>query len=169
MGATHEGGADLAGADCGLAARPREAARDYPRPPRLEPCGRRARVVFGGRVVADTRRALRVLETDRPPLYFFPLADVRREHLAAANLRTWCAFRGMASYFDVKVGDRVARAAAWQHPWPLAGYEELAGYVAFVPARLDACYVDDEQVTPLESDTYGGWVTSEIDLSPRRA
>jgi hypothetical protein len=26
----------------------------------------------------------------------------------------------------------------------------------------DACYVDDEQVTPQEGDFYAGWITSDI-------
>jgi len=162
---TEDGTSDRAAAPASdtVGARPREAVRDYPRPPRLEPSKRRAWVVFGGRVIADTRRALRVLETGHPPLYFFPLADVRREHLVATSLRTWCAFRGMASYFDLKAGDRAAHSAAWQHPWPLAGYEELAGYVAFFPSRVDACYLDNERVQEHDGDAYGGWVTSEIE------
>jgi hypothetical protein len=27
---------------------------------------------------------------------------------------------------------------------------------------MDACYLDDELVTPQEGDFYGGWITSEI-------
>jgi hypothetical protein len=33
---------------------------DYPRPPALEPCARRVRVLAGGELIADSRRALRV-------------------------------------------------------------------------------------------------------------
>ncbi len=145
-----------------------ESVWEYPRPPRVERTTRRAWVMLSGLVVADTRRALRFLETGRPPLYFIPSADLRRDRLVRSGLHTWCVFRGMAAYFDVRVGDRLARDAAWEHPWPAAGYEELAGYVAFIPARMDACYVDDEQVTPIEGDSHGGWVTSEIDVSPQR-
>ena len=141
----------------------RESVWDYPRPPRVEPSTRRVWVVFGGRVIADTRRALRVLETSHPPVYYFPPADVLRDLLVSTKLHTWCEFKGMASYFDVKVGDRVARDAAWQYPWPTAGYEELAGYVAYYPSRMDACYLDDERVQPQEGDFYGGWITSEIE------
>lgn len=165
MNVTEEGATGLAGASRDADARPPEAVRDRRSRPRLEPSKRRARVMSGGLVIADTRRALRYLEPGRPPLYFIPLADVRREHLAATNLRTWCAFRGIASYFDLKVGDRVTRSAAWQHPWPLAGLEELAGYVAFFPSRVDACYLEHERVRARGGDAYGGWVTSDVDLS----
>src|SRR5437016_4476100 len=54
-----------------------ESVWDYPRPPRVERCGRRLRVVFNGCVVAETTRALRVLETSQPPAYYFPPEDVR--------------------------------------------------------------------------------------------
>ena len=46
-----------------------ESVWDYPRPPRLEPTTRHIRVVFNGITVAETRRALRVLETSHPPVY----------------------------------------------------------------------------------------------------
>ncbi len=118
--------------------------------------------MFGGVVIADTRRALRVLETRAPARLLLPLADVRREHLTPSNLHTWCAFMGMASYFDVKVGDRVARDAAWHYPTPAAGYEALAGYIAFYPDKMDACYVDGERVqaqteTPTADGSRASW------------
>ena len=38
-----------------------ESVWDYPRPPRVEECGKHIRIVFNGVVSADTRRAKRVL------------------------------------------------------------------------------------------------------------
>lgn len=142
---------------------PRESVWDYPRPPRVEPTTRRLWVVFAGVTIADTRSALRVLETSHPPVYYFPPKDVLRDHLVPSRLRTWCEFKGMAAYFDISVGDRVARDAAWHYPWPAAGYEELAGHIAFYPGKVDACYVDGERVQAQPGDFYGGWITSEIE------
>ena len=59
----------------------RESVWDYPRPPRLEPSTRLVRVTFNGEVVAETRGALRVLETSHPPVYYIPLEDVRTRFL----------------------------------------------------------------------------------------
>jgi uncharacterized protein (DUF427 family) len=56
---------------------------DYPPPPRLEPSSRRVRVVMGGLAIADTRRALRVLETSHPPTYYIPPEDVLPDVLVA--------------------------------------------------------------------------------------
>ena len=146
---------------------------DYPRPPRVEASGRRVRVVFAGRTIADSSRALRVLETSHPPVYYVPLEDVAAGVLVPARKRTWCEFKGEAAYFDVVAGGdavngdssgvRVAAGAAWHYPHPASGYEALAGHVAFFPGRMDACFVDDEQVQPQTGDFYGGWITAEID------
>ena len=143
--------------------RPRESVWDYPRPPRVEPAARRVWVVLAGVKLADTRGALRVLETSHPPVYYFPPGDVRREHCSPSQLHTWCEFKGMASYLDATVGDRIVREAAWYYPKPSPGYEALAGFIAFYPGKMDACYVDGERVRPQAGDFYGGWITSEIE------
>lgn len=139
-----------------------ESVWDYPRPPRVEKTPRRVRVVFAGVTIADSCRALRVLETSHPPTYYIPPDDVRREHLAATSRQTVCEFKGVAHYYDVVVGDRRAAAAAWYYPVPAAGYESLRDHVAFYPGRMDACHVDDELVQAQPGDFYGGWITTDI-------
>ncbi len=139
-----------------------ESVWDYPRPPRVEPTSRRVRVVFGGVTIADTHRALRVLETSHPPTYYIPPDDIRMEYLTPTGRRSFCEFKGAAGYYTVQVGEKRADHAAWSYARPLPGYEAIAGYVAFYPSRMDACYVDDEQVVAQEGDFYGGWITSDI-------
>lgn len=139
-----------------------ESVWDYPRPPRVEPSRRRVRVVFNGEVVADTRRAQRVLETSHPPVYYVPPDDVRLGLLSPGKHRTYCEFKGEASYATLSVGGRTSRDAAWYYPRPAPGYEALRDHYAFYPSRVDACYVDDEQVTAQEGDFYGGWVTRDV-------
>jgi hypothetical protein len=53
-------------------------------------------------------------------------------------------------------------AAAWGYESPAPGYEALIGHVAFYPARMDACFYDDERVQPQPGDFYGGWVTADL-------
>ena len=57
---------------------------------------------------------------------------------------------------------RIEPDAAWTYLEPMAGYEPLAGHVAFYPSRMDACFVDDERVQAQEGDFYGGWITSGV-------
>lgn len=137
-----------------------ESAWDYPRPPRLEPTTRHLRVVFNGETIAETRRALRILETRHPPVYYIPQEDIRMDYLSLTRRKTLCEFKGVASYWTAKAGDRVSENVAWSYPDPQPGYEALKNHFAFYAGRVDACYVDGERVTPQEGDFYGGWITS---------
>ena len=139
-----------------------ESVWDYPRPPRVEPSTRRIRVVLGDVTVADTTRAFRVLETSHPPGYYIPPGDVLNEYLRPSRRRTFCEFKGQASYYDLVVDKRVVRDAAWYYPDPAPGYEVIRDHLAFYPGRVDACFVDEEQVAAQEGDFYGGWRTADI-------
>lgn len=140
-----------------------ESVWDYPRPPRLEPCPRRIRVEFAGQVVADTTRALRVLETSHPPVYYIPPDDIRREFLRASPTRSSvCEWKGRAVYHSIEVGGRRARDVAWSYPDPTPAFAAIRDHLAFYASKLDACFVDEEQVRPQPGDFYGGWITRDI-------
>ena len=129
---------------------------DYPRPPRVEPVPERLRVELGGEVVADTTGGWRVLETSSPPVYYLPLADCREGALVPSDHRTFCEWKGLASYWTVRGGDRVEPDAAWGYPEPAPGFEVLRGTVAFYCGRMDACFVGDERAEPQPGDFLQG-------------
>jgi uncharacterized protein (DUF427 family) len=147
-----------------------ESVWDYPRPPRVEACTRLIEVHFGGRTLAASRRCLRVLETSHPPVYYVPLGDVRTECLEESDRRTWCEWKGLASYFHVvtppdpaaAVAGRRAENAAWYYPDPTVPYKDLRAHVAFYPHLMDACWVDGERVEAQPGDFYGGWITRDV-------
>ena len=140
-----------------------ESVWDYPRPPRVEETDKRIQVIFAGIVIAETRRAKRVLETSHPPVYYLPPEDVRlAEYLVPRAGATFCEFKGSASYFDVAVGDRIAPSAAWTYRRPAPPFAALKDHLAFYPSKMDACFVGDEQVRAQPGDFYGGWITSDI-------
>ena len=139
-----------------------ESVWDYPRPPRVEPTSKHILVLFNGETIAETREAIRILETSHPPTYYVPPEDVRLEYLVPTTRRTLCEFKGAANHYTIRVGERVSENAAWSYPEPLPSYEAIRGYMAFYPARVDACYVDGERVLAQEGDFYGGWITSDI-------
>ena len=138
-----------------------ESVWDYPRPPALVACERRVRIELGGVRLADSTRALRVLETSHPPTVYIPPEDVAMEYLKPARGRSLCEWKGRAGYLDVAVGDRREEAAAWRYLEPAPAYAALAGYVSFYPGRMDACHLGDERVEAQPGDFYGGWVTSD--------
>ena len=144
--------------------RARESVWDYPRPPRVEPLDRHVRVVLGGVAIAESDRALRVLETASPPAIYIPREDVRDDVLMeAGDAHTYCEWKGTASYLHAEAGGRRADRAAWYYPEPRPGFEQLRDHVAFYPGRVDAAYLDDEEVAPQPGAYYGGWVTQEIE------
>src|SRR5690349_25060375 len=83
-----------------------ESVWDYPRPPALEDSSRLIEVRFNGVTIARTQRAKRVLETSHPPVYYIPPEDVRREYLQENPLATWCEWKGLARYYDVRSEER---------------------------------------------------------------
>jgi uncharacterized protein (DUF427 family) len=139
-----------------------ESVWDYPRPPRLEPTDKHLRVIFNGVLIAETRRALRVLETSHPPTYYFPPQDVQRQYLQPIDRQTYCEFKGAAAYYTIIVGEKRAVAAAWYYPSPNTAYATIKDYIAFYASRMDACYVNDELVQAQAGDFYGGWITRDI-------
>ena len=139
-----------------------ESVWDYPRPPRLEATDRLIEIELGGRVVASTRDGWRVLETSHPPTYYVPRSAFDPEVLRPTAGESWCEWKGRASYFDLVVGDRVARRAAWTYPQPTDGFAALADAVAVMPAAMDRCSVDGETVRPQPGGFYGGWITDRV-------
>ncbi|GAA1957427.1 DUF427 domain-containing protein [Nocardioides panacihumi] len=140
-----------------------ESVWDYPRPPVVVPSLERVVIELDGEIVVDTRRSLRVLETSHPPVYYVPRDAMAPDLLRPDSRRTWCEFKGSASYFDVACpSGRLVPRAAWHYPDPSAGYEALVGHVAFYPGRMDRCTVDGETVVAQDGDFYGGWITSKV-------
>ena len=139
-----------------------ESVWDYPRPPRIERVGDRIRVVVDGRVLADTTRAVRVLETAGAPVYYLPLDDVDQTNLIPSERTTFCEWKGSASYFDYAAGDRRIPAIGWLYREPNPGYEPLESRVAFYAGKVDEAWVGDERATPQPGGFYGGWVTRAV-------
>ncbi|WP_028672293.1 DUF427 domain-containing protein [Saccharospirillum impatiens] len=141
---------------------PRENVQSYPRPPALEPVSQQIRVYLGGQQVAESTQALRVLETHHAPTYYLPRADVIASLQAAAGT-SFCEWKGNARYFDVVVGEAIAKRAAWTYESPTDRFAPLAGYIAFYAGKMDEAWVGDMRVIPQPGDFYGGWVTPNLE------
>jgi uncharacterized protein (DUF427 family) len=140
-----------------------ESVWDYPRPPRVEAVPERIRVVVGGVEVANSSRALRVVETAGAPVYYVPPADVRRELLVPIDRTTTCEWKGDARYWTIRVpGDRDRPGAAWSYSAPASGFEAIRDHLAFYGWAVDEAWVGDELATPQPGHFYGGWLTSKI-------
>ena len=139
----------------------KEDVWDYPRPPCVEPVPQTLRIIFASRAIMITRDAKRVLETSHPPVYYVPRESFTCE-LVASERRSFCEWKGMASYWSLRQGDRTAVDCAWSYPAPTPPFASIRDHLAVYPAAMEACFVDDEQVTPQPGRFYGGWVTSNL-------
>ncbi len=135
---------------------------DFPRPAIAQPSARHLRIVHRDVIVAETRRAVRTIETSHPPNYYFPQADVPAALIRSPRVGSICEWKGAAVYFDVSVGGEVLRAAAWSYPNPTAAFAAIANHIAVYAAPFDTCFVNGERVRPQPGGFYGGWITSDL-------
>lgn len=139
-----------------------ESVWDYPRPPRLEFTTRHIQIIFNEVVIADTRRAYRVLETSHPPVYYISPEDIRMEYLVPGAGHSFCEWKGEARYYTLQVNDRRAENVGWTYPQPTPDFAAIKDHVAFYAAPMDACLVDGEQARPQPGNFYGGWITNDV-------
>ena len=104
----------------------------------VRPNDTRVRVEFGGESIADSTRGLRVLESRHDPVVYVPRDEVQMHKLERTEHTTFCPFKGHATYYSVRVGDRVAENAVWSYEDPYDEVAGLADHVAFYVDRVDA-------------------------------
>ena len=144
-------------------ARAQESVWDYPRPPRIETDTRHVRVMHDTETLADSRAALRVLETASPPTFYLPPADVNLALLEASSESTLCEWKGVGQAFDLIASgqDPSLCNVGWAYFDVFPEFEAIRGFFAFYPAKV-RCMVDGAVVRPQHGGYYGGWVTEEI-------
>lgn len=106
-------------------------------PIRVAPNPKRLRASIGGRVVADTDRALTLFEASYPGVQYVPLADVDRTVLRRSTHKTRCPYKGEASYYSIVTPDGVAENVIWTYENPLPVAAKIAGHLAFDTTRVD--------------------------------
>ena len=103
----------------------------------VEPNSKRVRVTFGGRVVADTRRALILREAGYKPIQYIPRADIDMTLFERTDRASYCPYKGDASYFSLTVDGRAAENAAWSYEAPYPAVSSVKEHLAFYPGRVD--------------------------------
>ncbi len=120
----------------------------------FEDSPRRIRGNFAGETVIDSRHAKLLHEQRLLPVYYFPREEVRTDLLEPSERRTHCPYKGDASYWSVRVGERIAEDAAWSYPAPLDGAPPLADCIAFHWDKLDSWLEEDEPAIVHPRDPY---------------
>lgn len=83
------------------------------------------KAMYEGKVIAESNNTI-VVEGN----HYFPAEDVHMDYLVPSDTHTRCPWKGLASYYDVKVGS-VNKDAAWYYPEPKDAAKEIKNYVAF--------------------------------------
>lgn len=63
--------------------------------------------------------------------HYFPPESVRWDYFRESQTHTACAWKGIASYYDIHVGDQVNKDAAWFYPAPSPVVRQIKDHVAF--------------------------------------
>jgi uncharacterized protein (DUF427 family) len=120
----------------------------------FEDSPRRMRGILAGETVVDSTHSKLLHEHGHLPIYYFPREDVRFDLLEPTDHHTRCPWKGEATYWSLRVGDRVAENAVWGYPDPLDDAPPLADYVAFYWNKLDTWYEEDEEAIVHPRDPY---------------
>ncbi|WP_321963671.1 DUF427 domain-containing protein [Paraburkholderia sp. J7] len=109
----------------------------------VEPAPTRVVVKAGGRVVADTRRALTLREASYPAVFYIPREDADLSLLSRTEHKSWCPYKGEASYYSITPGGARAVNAIWTYETPHEAVSAIKDHLAFYPDRVDSIETSD--------------------------
>jgi uncharacterized protein (DUF427 family) len=124
----------------------------------LRDTSRLVEVALDGERLAASSAPLVLFETSLPARWYFATAEVTAELAPNPNARTGCAYKGWASYFDVRVAGRVEPALAWQYTRPLRGMERIRKRVCFFNERVELTVDGELQVQPRTRWSTTDWI-----------
>ena len=101
----------------------------------IAPNPKRVRITAGGKVVAETTKALTLRESSYPPVQYIPRADADMALLTATDRSTHCPYKGDAGYFTIDTGGKTLDNAIWTYDKPYDAVKEIAGHLAFYPDK----------------------------------
>jgi uncharacterized protein (DUF427 family) len=94
-------------------------------------------VRLGGRLLADTDRAMKLDETGLPARYYLPPDDVQMDLLRPTTFHTICPFKGEASYWSLDIDGEAYDGIVWSYEAPTAQAAEVRGMLSFYPDRTE--------------------------------
>jgi len=103
----------------------------------IAPIPERVRVVWRGRTIGDTNRALELREAGYKPVAYIPREDVDMSLLERTDRITTCPYKGEAHYFSIRDGENHDDNAVWTYETPFAAVGVIASHLAFYPNRVE--------------------------------
>jgi uncharacterized protein (DUF427 family) len=101
------------------------------------PTTRLVRVSVDGEQIAESTRAVALFESGLPPRFYLPGGDVRMDLLEPSETKTRCAYKGVASYWHVLIGDAFHEDLAWTYAEPVGDGRPIRRLICFFNERVD--------------------------------
>ncbi len=112
----------------------------------FDPSPRRVRIKFNGETIVDSTRAMLMREGGHVPIYYFPMEDVAMGFFTLTDHETHCGYKGNASYWTLKVKDRIEENVMWSYRNPYDEMPAIKDHVAFYWNRVDSWWEEDEEI-----------------------
>ena len=90
----------------------------------------------GGALIAQSERAVELIEGTYPAVIYFPRDDAAFALLQRSATTTVCPHKGQASYYDIVTPAGRIADALWSYETPKQQMGAIAGLVAFNPAKV---------------------------------
>lgn len=84
------------------------------------------KAIWNDEVIAESNDTI-VVEGN----HYFPKDSVNKTYLETSPTHTTCPWKGLASYFSLKVNGDVNKDAAWYYPNPKEAAAQIKDYIAF--------------------------------------
>ncbi|MBO9124907.1 MULTISPECIES: DUF427 domain-containing protein [unclassified Rhizobium] len=104
----------------------------------IAPNPKRVVVTWNGHVVADSRKALTLNEASYPAVFYIPRIDVDMALLTRSTHKSFCPYKGEASYYSITSDGKRSENAIWSYEDPSDAVCEIKGHLAFYPDRVDS-------------------------------
>ena len=102
----------------------------------ITPSGKRLRVRWNGRVVAESSRALDLAEASYRIVRYVPRDDADMTMFTKTARTTHCPYKGDASYYTLTDGAASAANSVWSYEAPFPAVAVIAGHLAFYPEQV---------------------------------
>ena len=84
------------------------------------------KAIWNGVVLAESEHC-EVVEGNQ----YFPPCSLNKQYFKASDTRTYCPWKGEASYYTLEVNGQENKDAAWYYPHTKEAAKQIEGYVAF--------------------------------------
>lgn len=109
---------------------------------------RHVKIVIAGEVIAESKRPVLLYEAGHITRYYLYRPDVRLDLLEPSDTRTGCPYKGVASYYSVKVGDTKIDDIIWTYPATYPECNHIQNMMCFFSEKIEEFYVDGELLNP---------------------